>query len=600
MSRVEIRRGAAPLRRGSGGGAGHASRSPTGRVLACTAATGLLLVLLIGCAATKPPDADPPATAMPPSALGSYLSARHAQQEHDYRQAAAQMGAALAGDPNNMELINRTFVLRLGEGDVAGAVPLAKRVVAFDATAGLASLVLLAEDIKDGHFDAAVQRAQGMQRSGAQRYAVPLLQAWADVGRGDGAAADQALQSMGDLGGLERLRSLHRALVADYLDRVDEADKAFRSFDLTTSHPTWRIIELYGNFLERRGRGADARTLYQGFAANDTDTELVADGLERIAKGVVPPRIVKGPRDGAAEAMFDLASLLNQRETEEASLVFAHLALDLKPDLALGQMLVAEIEEDMHNTARSLAVYQSIDRASPVSWSARLKAALELDELNRTDEAVALLQAMAAEKPQRADALITLGDIQRGREHFPEAVAAYDAATQRKGAAAAHDWALIYSRGVALERSGDWPRAEADLKAALVLQPDEPLILNYLGYSWIDRGENLDEALKMVERAVELKPNDGYIVDSLGWAFFRLGNYPRATSFLERATELLPEDPTVNDHLGDAYWRMGRVAEARFQWQRALQFKPEADEVKTIRTKLDQGLGRLPTATNGG
>jgi Flp pilus assembly protein TadD len=263
-------------------------------------------------------------------------------------------------------------------------------------------------------------------------------------------------------------------------------------------------------------------------------------------------------------------------------------------------MLVAEIEEATHNTARSLAIYQAIDRASPVSWSARLKAALELDELNRTDEAVSLLQAMAAERPQRAEALVTLGDVQRGREHFSEAVAAYDAAARRLGPAAAADWRLTYSRGVALERSGDWPRAEADLKAALALQPDEPLILNYLGYSWIDRGLNLDQALKMVERAVELKPNDGYIVDSLGWAFFRLGNYSRAASFLERATELLPEDPTVNDHLGDAYWRTGRVAEARFQWQRALQFKPEADEVKTLQTKLDQGLGKQPTASNGG
>ncbi len=587
MVRLQRRRSEGLPSRPAGGGslkrAGMAARG---------VATGLLLVLLTGCAASQPRQAVAPASDKPMSTLGSYLSARHAQQEHDYSQAARSMSQALAGDPDNLELVNRTFLLRLSEGNVPDAVALAKRIAAVDAGAGLASLVLLEQDIKNGQFDDAEKRAQSIQRNGAQRYAIPLLLAWTGIGRNNPAGAELALSSMGDLGALERLRSLHKALIADYLDRFAEAEAAFRSFDLTTSRPTWRIIEIYGNFLERRGRPDEARALYQSFAKTDTDTDLVSSGLDRIAKGIVPPRLVGTPRDGAAEAMFDLASLLDQRDTTEASLIFAYLAL--------AQMLVAEIEEATHNTARSLAIYQAIDRASPVSWSARLKAALELDELNRTDEAVSLLQAMAAERPQRAEALVTLGDVQRGREHFSEAVAAYDAAARRLGPAAAADWRLTYSRGVALERSGDWPRAEADLKAALALQPDEPLILNYLGYSWIDRGLNLDQALKMVERAVELKPNDGYIVDSLGWAFFRLGNYSRAASFLERATELLPEDPTVNDHLGDAYWRTGRVAEARFQWQRALQFKPEADEVKTLQTKLDQGLGKQPTASNGG
>jgi tetratricopeptide (TPR) repeat protein len=353
-----------------------------------------------------------------------------------------------------------------------------------------------------------------------------------------------------------------------------------------------------GNFDERHGRAQEARRLYERFAGEERAAELVSAGLERVARGTVPPPIVASARDGAAEALFDLASVFNQRQTLETALVYARLALDLRPDLGLAQLLLAEIQEDQHHTEEALAIYRSVGSGSPLAWTARLRAALALDQLGRTDEAVALLRQMAADQPKRQEALASLGDILRGHNRFDEAVTAYDDALGRTGTAEAKQWRLLYSRGVALERSGQWPRAEADLRRALELQPDQPLVLNYLGYSWIDRGENLKEALKMIERAVELRPNDGYIVDSLGWAFYRLGEYPKAATYLERAIELLPEDPTINDHLGDVYWQTGRVAEARFQWRRALQFKPEADQVKSIEGKIDRGLAKEPAAAS--
>ena len=219
-----------------------------------------------------------------------------------------------------------------------------------------------------------------------------------------------------------------------------------------------------------------------------------------------------------------------------------------------------------------------------------------LDQLARTDEAVALLRAMAAERPHDYQAMVELGDVLRTHDRFKEAVAAYDDAFQRYGAGQPTDWRLYYSRGIALERSRQWPRAESDFRRALELEPQQPMVLNYLGYTWIDQGVHLDRALGMVERAVALSPNDGYIVDSLGWAYFRLGNYDKATENLERAIELVPEDPTINDHLGDAYWRTGRHLEARFQWNRALSFKPEAGEATKIESKLEHGLGQPVTA----
>jgi Flp pilus assembly protein TadD len=229
-----------------------------------------------------------------------------------------------------------------------------------------------------------------------------------------------------------------------------------------------------------------------------------------------------------------------------------------------------------------------------------LRIAANLEMLDRTDEAINQLREMSVEAPTRAGAEMQLGDLLRAKKRFNEAVDAYDEAIRRLRVSGMPErWSLYYSRGIALERSGQWKQSETDLLHALELKPDQPLVLNYLGYSWIDKGENLERGLKMIEKAVELRPEDGYIVDSLGWAHFRLGDYSSAVQYLEKAIELVPEDPTINDHLGDAYWQSGRSSEARFQWRRALQFGPDTDEIKTIEAKLDRGI-ITPTRAGGG
>jgi tetratricopeptide (TPR) repeat protein len=536
----------------------------------------------------------------PPSPLGSYLAARHAQEDHDYDSAARLMEQALADDPNNFDLVRRTFVLRVSDGRVAEAVPLAQRLVELDGNSGLAAIVLLVEDIRAGKLDAAAQRAQGLARAGPQRYAMPLLTAWIEAGRRNGVLARQALDQMGDLKGLEPLRALHLGMVADFTDDIDTAQGAFDQLVAAQTEPTYRVVEVAGNFYERRGRGAEATQLYQRFAASDGETGIAAAGLKRIAAGQVPDRLITTPQQGAAEALFDLASLLNQRDTIDASLIYDRLALELQPNFPLAQLLAAEIRDGQGRTEDALAFYRAVDPKSPLAWSARLRAALALDALDRSDEAAANLRAMAAERPGDDEALVELGDVLRSHDHYDAAAQAYDQAIQRLPKVDAEAWRLYYDRGVAFERSGQWPRAEADLQRALALQPDEPMVLNYLGYSWIDKGENLPDAMKMIQRAVELRPNDGYIVDSLGWAYYRTGDVAKATELLERAIELLPEDPTINDHLGDVYWSAGRLTEARAQWRRALQFGPDAGDVKGIETKLDRGLDKTPQAMRGG
>jgi Flp pilus assembly protein TadD len=244
-----------------------------------------------------------------------------------------------------------------------------------------------------------------------------------------------------------------------------------------------------------------------------------------------------------------------------------------------------------------LRALEQVPAGSPVAWAAGLAQAQALQDLERVDEAVAQLEAMADQAPDRSDSLVTLGDLLRQEERFAEAEAAYSRAIARLPQVDRRHWRLFYARGIAYERTKRWPQAEADLLKALELEPEQPFVLNYLGYSWVDQGLNLDRAQGMLHRAVELRPEDGFIVDSLGWAYFRLGENDKAVTYLERAVELEPGDPVINDHLGDAYWRAGRTREARFQWQRALTFKPEPDAVATIQQKLAEGLpdaGRRP------
>jgi Flp pilus assembly protein TadD len=553
----------------------------------------LVSLILCACATSAASDGDEPPAAAAMSPLGAYLAALHAQDTRDYRSAADYIGRALATDPANLELMRRAFVLRLDEGDIAGALPLATKLADLDRSSGLAQLVLALQSIGAGRYAEAEKRAKALPSDGPERLATPLLAAWAEVGEKRADAALQSLSAAADNKLVPELMLLHRALVADYADRVDDAALAYGALTMPGAHLTWRTVELAGNFYERHQRGPEARKLYERLEDEPDNASIVAAAIARVDSGTIPARVILSPKDGAAEALFDLASVLNQRDTLDIAMIYGRLAADLRPDLAIARLLLAEIADEEGRQEAALALYHGIDGSSPLASPARLREAAMLDQLGRIDEAAALLRKLAADQPKQAEALIALGDMLREHDRFGEAVTVYDEALARVGAARAGDWRLYYSRGVALERSKQWPRAEADLRHALELQPEQPLVLNYLGYSWIDQGVHLDEALKMVERAVTLRPSDGYIIDSLGWAYYRLGNYAKATENLERAIELVPEDPTINDHLGDAYWRTGRQLEARFQWRRALQFKPDADEAAKIADKLEHGLAKI-------
>ncbi|HTW50367.1 MAG TPA: tetratricopeptide repeat protein [Stellaceae bacterium] len=532
-----------------------------------------------------------PVSASAGDLYGDYLAGRHAEQMRDYPAAASWFEKAITADPNSPELISRTFLMAVGAGNFDRAQPLAQQELKVDPTDALAGLVMIVERLKANDDAGAVKYAAALPSDGVHRFVGPLALAWTRMATGDLQGADAALQQLDKFNGFKPLKDFQLGLLYDFAGQVDKADSYYAKTLADNDQLNWRLTDAIANFYERHGKADKAKALYQKFIDQNIGSEIAQTVLSARPPGV-PKAMINSATDGLAEAMFDLASVLNQTETIDLALIYDRYALWLQPDFRLAQLLLADVLSTQNEPAQSLAVLQAIPKNSPYSWSARLRAAADLEDLDRSDEAIAQLRAMAAEQPKTVGADIQLGDILRNKKRYDEAAAAYNEAIERSKADGIPDrWALFYDRGVSYERAGDWQKAEADLEQALALKPDQPLILNYLGYSWVDRGEKLDQGLKMIEKAVELRPEDGYIVDSLGWAHYRMGDYAGAVEYLERAVELVPSDSTINNHLGDAYWRTGRLTEARYQWRRALQFGPDKDDLQPLETKLEKGLG---------
>jgi tetratricopeptide (TPR) repeat protein len=564
---------------------------------ACVA--GAFLTLFAGVASIAAQGTEEPAISAD-AAYGPYLAGRHAQEERDYGNAALWFEEALKADPHSPELVSRTFDMEAQAGRFDAARPLADQALKLDSSDAVADLVLLIDRVKAGDKAAALARADALPDDGLHRYVGPLARAWMRMATGNLAAADAALQNLDKFDGFAPLKYFQLGLLYDFAGKPDKAEEYYKQTLNSTGQLNWRLTDAMANFYQRHGRRDQADAVYKRFIKENSGSELAESVLATKPVGIPAP-LIGSAEDGLAEALFDLASVVNQPETTDLALLYVRCALDLRPHLAVAQLLLADILSGENKPQESLDVLAEIPGNSLYSWSARLRAAANLEALDRIEEAVAELRAMAAKEPSRASAEIQLGDLLRGQKRFSEAAGAYNEAIRRlKAAGTAPHWALYYSRGIAFERSGQWTLAEADLEHALELKPDQPLVLNYLGYSWIDRGEKLKRGLQMIEKAVALRPEDGYIVDSLGWAHYRLGDYASAVQYLEKALELVPDDPTINDHLGDAYWKSGRTTEARYQWRQALQFKPDKEDIKPIEAKLEGGLPTTATTRAGG
>lgn len=527
------------------------------------------------------------------SPLGAYLAGLVAQSDGDLDSAAGYMLQALTYDPDNPELLFRAMQLVAATGRTEEAVNLARRIIKIEPQHSLAVLVLAVEAARQGDLEGAEAQLAVLPGQGFDQVLLPLLNAWIKAGQGDVDGGLQALAVLQGEGGTGVLHDVHAALINEISGRTETAALLYDGLLEEATRPTLRITWLAGSFFERHGQRDRAIALYREYVDSAPGSDILLPMLERAQQGGESPVEVASATDGMAEVLFNLSGLLSQEQADDAALIHLHQALALKPDFVLAQVLLGEILQKQGRSRDAIAAYRAVPERSALSWIVRLRIAEELQLLGETELALSELDRLAAERPDSYEPLSRKGDLLRVEERFEEAVVAYDAAVERlerEGGIQPRHWSLLYFRGIALERSDEWERAEADFKHALGLQPEQPYVMNYLAYSWVEKKQNLDEAEAMLVRAVKLRPRDGYIVDSLGWVYYRLGRYEEAVVQLERAVELRPQDPTINDHLGDALWQVGRKNEARFQWRRALSLEPEEDQVPIIEKKIEEGM----------
>ena len=534
------------------------------------------------------------------SEFGSYLAGRHAQALKDADKASAFMLRVLEENPEDQKLLRRTFLLSLAAGKFAPAIELALRVEKGGGRMATAALLLGVDSAGRGDFEDARKRFDALPRRGLTAYAAPLAAAWASVGADDPDGALKKLEELDKKSGFSAMRDLHTGLINDLAGRTSEAEKSYRAVTDELHKAPVRVVRAAGSLLERTGRSDEARKLYQDFLSGHPANVAIGGTLKRLEAGQPAQPLVAGAVSGIAESLFNIASALPRDRSADMAMIYARIALYLRPDFELARLLLGDLFDNQRRYVQANAIYRDVDPSSSYSWSARLRIADNLTDMEKTDGAVEMLRAMAGERPERTDALIKLGGILHSKERYQEAVMAYDAASERLGEIRSGHWLFFYNRGIALERSKIWDRAEKDFLKALELRPEQPYVLNYLGYSWVEKGMNIERAKKMIERAVDQRQDDGYIVDSLGWVLYRLGDYVGSVKHLERAIRLKPSDPVINDHLGDAYWRVGRRLEARFQWRRALGLEPSEKLILDIEAKLESGLKNAKPSGSGG
>ncbi|MGE5369888.1 MAG: tetratricopeptide repeat protein [Chloroflexota bacterium] len=522
------------------------------------------------------------------SLSGNYLAAIVAGAERDTLAASTFFREALRDDPNNQDLIDRAFVAALANGNMAEAASLSPRVIAHDKNNGLAHLTKGVDLFKNRRYVPA--RAEFSKGGGERRQDITttLLTAWSYAGAKDTRKALQTLDRLNDEPFIV-FRDYHAALIADLGGDKAEAEKRFKSAYAAEKN-TLRLVDAYARFLASRGQRDEAKKIYEGFNEVAPNHPIIVAGLTALNEGKPLPPFVRTADEGAAEVLYGLGAVGGRQGDELASLIYLRLSLNLAPENALAIITLGDVYERMKQQEAAIDLYDSVPKDSPLRVNADVQAALILETIGKSKEATEHLAAVVAANPKNQEALTALGNLQRSRKLFPDAVATYTRVLELQPKNDKSQWLIYYYRGIANERRKDWKAAEADLKKALELNPDQPLVLNYLGYSWVDQGINLDEAFKMLRRAVDLRQRDGYVVDSLGWAYYRLGRYDEAVRELERAIDLKPSDPVINDHLGDAYWRVGRKLEAQFQWNHARDLGPDPDDLPKILDKIKNGL----------
>jgi tetratricopeptide (TPR) repeat protein len=527
-----------------------------------------------------------------PSPTGSYLAGQQAMSELRTPDAARFLGDAAAGEWDNPLVVHRAFIAFAANGQIDRAADSARRMLELEPGNQLAQLVVATEAVKDRRYAAATRDLEKLGADSFEGITGSILRAWALIGDGRYDEAVSSLDAIAD-GGLEEFLVFHRAIMAEVAGKSADAEELIAQ-SIETDPYTADVVEAYARIMGAAGKFDEALAAITAFEAQGLNHPVITQLKEQLARKQRPGLFADSVQSGAAQ-MFHSVGLAFAREgTTDISLVLERLAQYLAPKNDTIPIVIGQLYDGAGQHELANALYEALPQTSLLKPMAIVRIADNLDALGDRPEAIRRLNNIVTTNPSDIDAISVLGDLLRADKQYTASADAYTKALAVTGGNSPGDWRFYYVRGIAYERSDQFPLAEKDFLRALDLAPNQPQVLNYLGYSWVDKGMNLDRALGMIEKAIEGSPNDGYIIDSLGWAYYRLGRFDEAVAKLEEAALLRSADPEINDHLGDAYWRVGRKLEATFQWKIAYAMDTEGNVKKRIEPKLKGGLDAAP------
>ena len=526
------------------------------------------------------------------SASGAYLAGMTAFDARDMGKAADLLTIALGEELNDPVLAQKALFAMLSDNRMADAIDLAKRMQGASFKSALITVTLVQEQVRAGDYAKALELARQLPDDRLMAVTGPMLRAWLAMGATGEQDALAELKPLKAMQGAEMLQLVQAGLIQDHAGDAEAAEASLKAAVDATAEIPAQLAELYITLLLRHGKDQAARDMVERYRAQaqGRGEDVATAMLHRIEADKGKGPLVTDVKQGMAIAYGQVAMELMADDFNGDALWLVQLALDLDPKLDIARVAMGDLYRQIKKWDAAIAAYSQIDRNSIYHRPAQLSIAECYRQQEKNAEAEAMLRQAMADDPADISAAQQLGQLLRSTKDFTGAAKAYTTAIERLGDLEPEDWQLFYYRGIAYERAKDWPSAEKDFLKALELSPDEPYVLNYLAYTWVERRENLDKALPMLEKAVQQRPEEGFIIDSLGWAHYMLGDYEKAVVNLEKAVKLAPTDPVLNDHLGDAYWRVGRHHEARFQWSRALSFEPEPELKPVIEKKLEEGL----------
>lgn len=547
----------------------------------------LALILLSGSVNfSSAQEIEPDLTEQP---FGEYLTGRHALFNHQYDVAADNYLEAIKQDPENIELMQFSLSVFIAAGRFEDAFFVNEKLKEMDAQNEVSNILDFFNKTKNKSYIEALIDIDELSSTGIMNLIKPFFRAWIDAAEGSTSEIDAVVNSFEEENNFNFFNFFQAGLIYEYLEDFEKAESFYAQALNERGLLNLRAVEAYGKILKKNGKTEKAISILEDYIDQAPANEQLKATLIEVRNDEQFEPFVSSLDEGFAEIFYTISTILMQDNVKGIATKFLQYATFFKPEFPLVHFLQAQIFESDQYYRGAQNEFDKIKTDSPLYFQSKLQRAWLYNDMDRPEETIAALLKLEKEYPDNREVLNSIAEFYRMNERFAEAIPAYSKVIDNIEEENVRDWIIYYTRGIVFDQEKRWAEAEMDFKKALEIRPEQPMVLNYLAYSWVDRGLNYVEAKKMLIRAVELRPNDGYIVDSLGWALYKMGDYEEAVPVLERAAQLETQDWAINDHLGDVYWTVGRKNEARFQWRHALSLSPDEDKIDLIKSKIKDG-----------